>query len=194
VSRLGVGERLLSVFYIYPFRCQVCGRRFHALQWGVRYARLTDLREFDRIPVRLVAEVDDGRTNFQGETINLSVDGCAVETDASFVRDATVQVQLHLPHEERPVVASAIVRVAREGAIGLHFADMDADSRQRLRRFMLSLHGQRGEPTQERWLGALRYRFTLDLWLAGLVVLVLMFVLLTLGTQVFSICIWGVSC
>ena len=194
-SRLGVGERLLSAFYVYPFRCQVCSHRFRVVQWGVRYARLTDVREFDRIPVRLVAAVDDGRTHFQGETINLSVDGCAVETDAAFLPDTSVHVQLHLPHEERPVeVASAVVRTAREGAVGLHFVRMDADSRQRLRRFMLALHGDQGEPTLDRWSGFLRYRFSLDLWLAGFVVLVLMLVLLTLGTQFFSICVWGVNC
>lgn len=191
----GPGERLLSVFYIYPFRCQVCGRRFRALQWGVRYARLTDVREFDRIPIRVVAAVDDGRTSVQGETINLSVDGCAVETDAGFRPDTTVRVRLQLPHDERPVeVASAVVRASRPGAVGIHFVRMDADSRQRLRRFMLSLHGPQGEPNPERWAGALRYPFSLDLWLAGLVVIILILVLLSLGTQFFSTCIWGVTC
>jgi uncharacterized protein (TIGR02266 family) len=156
---------------------------------------MTDAREFDRIPVRLVAAVDDGRTHFQGETLNLSVDGCAVETDATFRPDTSVHVQLHLPHEERPVeVASAVVRAVREGAVGLHFVRMDADSRQRLRRFMLGLHGDQGQSDPRRWSEALSHRFSLDLWLAGFVVFVLMLVLLTLGTQFLSICVWGVSC
>ena len=30
-------ERLISLFYIYPFRCQPCGHRFRLLQWGVTY-------------------------------------------------------------------------------------------------------------------------------------------------------------
>jgi PilZ domain len=194
-SRSGPGERFLSVFYAYPFRCQVCGRRFRAVQWGVRYARMTDVREFDRIPIRVVAVVDDGRTNFQGETINLSVDGCAVETDAALLPDASVRIQLQLPHDERPVdVALAVVRASRQGAIGLHFVRMDADSRQRLRRFMLSLHGDHGEPNPERWAGALRYPFSLDLWLAGLVAVIMFIVLFYFGTQFFSTCIWGVNC
>ena len=194
-SRSGLGERFFSVFYVYPFRCQVCGRRFRAVQWGVRYARLTDVREFDRIPIRVVASVDDGRTNFQGETINLSVDGCAVETDAALLPDASVRIQLRLPHDERPVdVSLAVVRASRQGAVGLHFVRMDADSRQRLRRFMLSLHGDHGEPNPERWAGALRYPFSLDLWLAGLVAVITFIVLFYLGTQFFSTCIWGVNC
>jgi transposase-like protein len=39
VSRVGPG-RLMSLFYIYPFRCQPCGRRFRILQWGVTYTRI----------------------------------------------------------------------------------------------------------------------------------------------------------
>jgi hypothetical protein len=38
VSRIGP-ERLISLFYIYPFRCQPCGHRFRLFQWGVTYTR-----------------------------------------------------------------------------------------------------------------------------------------------------------
>jgi len=39
VSRIG-SERLISLFYIYPFRCQWCGHRFRLLQWGVTYRKI----------------------------------------------------------------------------------------------------------------------------------------------------------
>ena len=39
VSRDGF-EHLMSVFYIYPFRCQPCGHRSRILQWGVTYTRI----------------------------------------------------------------------------------------------------------------------------------------------------------
>jgi hypothetical protein len=39
VSRIG-SERLISLFYIYPFRCQSCGHRFRLLQWGVTYTKI----------------------------------------------------------------------------------------------------------------------------------------------------------
>ena len=38
VSRIGF-ERLISLFYIYPFSCQPCGHRFRLLQWGVTYRK-----------------------------------------------------------------------------------------------------------------------------------------------------------
>ena len=39
VSRVGL-ERLISLFYIYPFKCQPCGHRFRLLQWGAKYTRI----------------------------------------------------------------------------------------------------------------------------------------------------------
>ena len=39
VSRIG-SERLISLFYIYPFRCQPCGHRFRLFQWGVTYTKI----------------------------------------------------------------------------------------------------------------------------------------------------------
>jgi predicted nucleic acid-binding Zn ribbon protein len=38
-SRVGL-ERLMSLFYVYPFRCQWCGHRFRLFQWGVTYRRI----------------------------------------------------------------------------------------------------------------------------------------------------------
>ena len=38
--RNGLVERMLSLLYVYPFRCQHCGHRFRSLQWGIRYHRI----------------------------------------------------------------------------------------------------------------------------------------------------------
>jgi hypothetical protein len=37
--RIGLSEEMLSMAYVYPFRCQSCMHRFFSLQWGVRYQR-----------------------------------------------------------------------------------------------------------------------------------------------------------
>lgn len=39
VSCQGMSEHLLSLIYIYPFRCRACGSRFRRQEWGVRYQR-----------------------------------------------------------------------------------------------------------------------------------------------------------
>jgi hypothetical protein len=164
------------------------------MQWGVRYVRhAADKREFERAAVRVEALMDDGHQRREGKTLNLSVDGCALEIDAPPPPDTTVRVELHLPHDARPVVvASAVVRAAREGAAGLHFVRMAAEDRERLRRFLLELLGQQGAPA-DRWNIAFRYGFSFDIWLAGLVLLLIIFLLAALGPR-FSICRWGIDC
>jgi len=37
--RVGFLERLLSMIYIYPFRCGRCLHRYRSMRWGVRYSR-----------------------------------------------------------------------------------------------------------------------------------------------------------
>ncbi len=39
--RSGLAEKMLIVMYVYPFRCQLCGYRFFARQWGIRYHRIS---------------------------------------------------------------------------------------------------------------------------------------------------------
>lgn len=49
-SRVGWIEKFLSLFYVYPFKCQLCGLRFRFLQRGVRYTRVVeDRRLYDRL-------------------------------------------------------------------------------------------------------------------------------------------------
>jgi len=38
--RKNIFERILSVAYVYPFRCHSCGKRFFKLQWRVRYRKV----------------------------------------------------------------------------------------------------------------------------------------------------------
>lgn len=39
IPRAGAVDHLMSLAYIYPFRCGHCLRRFRAMQWGKRYRR-----------------------------------------------------------------------------------------------------------------------------------------------------------
>src|SRR5206468_1210384 len=69
-GRAGALVRLLSAAYIYPFRCQRCGRRFFALTWGARYARPTsERREFERVVIRLPAKLTGGAESAEAAPI-----------------------------------------------------------------------------------------------------------------------------
>jgi len=37
--REGLTDRLLSIIYMYPFRCDRCRHRYRAMRWGKRYPK-----------------------------------------------------------------------------------------------------------------------------------------------------------
>src|SRR5713101_2554020 len=119
--RTGVWEHVVSVLYLYPFRCQLCATRFRALQLR-RYTRHTqNRREYDRLLVRVPATLASGTEQAQGETIDVSLNGCSVRTAGTFAPNARVRLHLRLGQTGDVHVESAIVRTQRDGEIGLEF-------------------------------------------------------------------------
>ena len=79
VRREGLFERLLSLGYIYPFRCQLCRTRFRARQPGVRYTRVDeDRREYERIPVRFPVTLAIGHASVRATALDISMAGCSL--------------------------------------------------------------------------------------------------------------------
>jgi hypothetical protein len=150
VSRVGLGERLLSVFYVYPFKCQLCGYRFRFFQWGVRYFRVEeDRREYDRMeitfPVAFASEAGSG----EGSLMNVSMGGCSFRTKASLpvgtILKLTLQVSSDIP---AVVVDAGVVRSVRTGGVGVEFLQWQQSERERLQLFVRGmLIGRGGEST-----------------------------------------------
>src|SRR5574342_569548 len=112
VSRSASLERFLSIFYVYPFKCQRCGYRFRSLQWGVRYVRVEeDRREYDRKPI-----------------------SCPV-----FFSADTISGQGTLVDVQPVTVDAAVVRSAHEGGVGVEFLQWRQSERERLQLFVQSL-------------------------------------------------------
>jgi hypothetical protein len=196
--RLGVVERLLSAVYVYPFRCQFCGRRFRALQWGKRYvAHPAERREYERVAVRApLAVVTDGRS-VEGKITELSVEGCTATTAAPLREGATVRVEVRLLPGEPPVaVEAAVVRSVRGSTCGLNFVRLGAVEQVRLRALVAGLlRGQHDAPVPEGPdidTGRLRHIHSADFWLAA-ALLVLIALAVTMLPW-FSLCTWGVNC
>ena len=85
VSRTGVVERLLSVFYVYPFKCQLCGYRFRFFQWGVRYFRVEeDRREYDRMEMSFPVTFASDEGSGDGTLVNVSMGGCSLGPELNF--------------------------------------------------------------------------------------------------------------
>lgn len=139
--REGVLERLLSVIYVYPFRCQLCTHRFKAFQWGKRYVKVqVDRREYERIATRFPLTLVRDHSRGEGEVTDISIAGCALESEAKVAEGVLVQLQLQVPEESTPVaVDAAVVRSASPKSIGLQFLRFRTEEKERLRQFIRRL-------------------------------------------------------
>ena len=135
--RQGLYERLMSVAYIYPFRCQTCHRRFRRFRWRERYVRVhLDRRGLERVPCRIPVTFH-WKNGGQGDGMvrDVSAAGCAIETKATVPVGALVQLQMS-PESEPPLdVEVGEVRVRQGIFMGVRFvkvADADAEHLRKL--------------------------------------------------------------
>lgn len=141
VSRVGLGERLISLFYVYPFRCQLCGHRFQLLQWGIKYKRIEeDRREYERMPVNFPATFAAGGVHGQGLIVDISIAGCSFHTEAQLAEGNILRMGLQVSNQTPPVnVEAAIVRSIRLNRAGVEFLQFENGERERLQRFIRGL-------------------------------------------------------
>jgi PilZ domain len=138
VRRQSIAERLLSVFYIYPFRCQLCGYRFKTLRWGEKYVRFDeDARDYERlernIPFTLICK---GMT-ITGWVSEISMSGCTLQTLTPIRLGQVTRLQLHVPTlNESIMINAAIVKNTSDNRAGLEFLRLSQRERKRLQSFI----------------------------------------------------------
>src|SRR4026209_3002355 len=104
VSRAGFKERLLSIIYVYPFRCQLCGYRFRVMQRGVRYTRVEeDRREYNRMPTNFPVSFACDGVEATGHVLDISLNGCSVDADTMIAEGSIVRVALQMSEELAPI-------------------------------------------------------------------------------------------
>ena len=143
VRRQGLLDHLLSIAYIYPFRCQVCFHRFRTFQWGVRYVKQAlEKRQQDRIVTRFQITFAGNGIDGSGMVTLVSLGGCAIETDAKLSSGQILQLQLKTSDRDPAVaVDAAVVRGVRSPVVGLQFLRFRTEERERLSQFVRSLRG-----------------------------------------------------
>jgi len=140
--RKGVLEQLLSAVYVYPFRCQLCTHRFLSLQWGVRYARQEDPRQYERIGVRFPVQFSGPQTTGKGIVTDISVADCAIETSLPFKQGDVLKLELSAKTGRPPIiVARAAVRSIRPGTVGVQFVEVSDQEQARLHRLVGEMVG-----------------------------------------------------
>jgi hypothetical protein len=146
VARSGLWEVISSVFYIYPYKCQLCGERFRSLRWGVRYIRVDeDRREYDRMEMRFPVTFSGEDVSGEGVLLNISMGGCSFHTGVNLSKGMVVKLGLQISNDVAPVIVdAAIVRDVRAGAAGVEFLQWQQSERDRLQLFIRGLLIGRG--------------------------------------------------
>ncbi len=140
-QRQGVIEHTASLVYIYPFRCQLCTRRFRAFHLGARFERYTpDRREYVRIPIRLPVAFSGEQVQGQGTVVNLSMRGCALETNAPPHSGEVLCLRLDaLNGIPRIEIEAAVVRSIVRNEVGLEVLRIQEAEREKLRQVIETL-------------------------------------------------------
>ncbi len=148
--RSGMFEQILSLCYMYPFRCQLCSTRFTTLQWGIRYSKQQDLRQYERIGVRFPVLFSNGQFVGEGTVTDVSVEDCAIESAAQLQQGDSLKLELFAKSGRPPiVVAQAVVRSVRHGQVGVQFVDVEEPEKARLNRLVADMVGAFIAPLQE---------------------------------------------
>jgi hypothetical protein len=139
--RKGVLEQLLSLAYIYPFRCQLCTHRFRAMEWGKRYEKHTsEKRQYERIPANIPSSFSGGEQEGTAVVTDLSMGGCGMETNAPCTEGALVELRLHTSDQTPPItIEAAVVRSVRGKFAGLQFLRFQPQDKDRLSQLIREL-------------------------------------------------------
>jgi len=139
--RVGIFGHMVSLFSIYPFRCQLCQKRFHLLQRGVRYERVDeDRREYERLPVNFSATFAAGAVRGAGTVLDISMGGCSFSTEAPLEDGNLLYLELQLPNQATPVdVEVAALRSFRTTHASVEFLRFERGERERLQEFIRGL-------------------------------------------------------
>jgi PilZ domain len=147
VARVGFAEEILSLFYIYPFKCQLCGCRFKLLQWGVRYLRMEeDRREYERLPTTLPVSFSAEALGGTGMACDISMRGCTFQTEAEANKPkagSVLRMALQIPNEMQPVDVEAVVRNVRQDHVGVEFLRFQPADKDRLQHYIRDLLARR---------------------------------------------------
>ena len=141
VRRRGGLDRLLSLAYSYPFRCQVCQHRFRLMQWGLRYVEKdVDRRQYERRPVGISALIRLHEQHHQGTIVDLAMGGCAIDMVTPLQRGTLLGVQMDAFDTEPPIVVeTAIVRSSGGMRHNVEFLRIAEDEKHRLSQYILTL-------------------------------------------------------
>lgn len=134
--RRSVTDRLLGSVTVYPFRCQLCARRFRSFL-GQRAG--SPGRNFDRVPVEFPVWLKPVHASPQelgneGVIHDLSIRGCRIRCERPVVPGTRVELEFQHTSVSFPItVDEAVVRFSSQGELGLRFIQLRRQDQRRIR-------------------------------------------------------------
>lgn len=96
-----------------------------------------NLRSESRLPITCSVTFSGYKLELEGRVKNLSLSGCALETEEPIEPGTPLFLSVSLPDSDEPIeIELASVRWAHEGACGLKTIIMGLESRERLQTFL----------------------------------------------------------
>lgn len=94
-------------------------------------------RSESRLPITCSVSFSGYKLELEGRVTNLSMSGCALESEESIQPGTPLFLSVSLPDSDEPLdIELATVRWSQEGACGLKTIIMGLDSRERLQTFL----------------------------------------------------------
>ncbi|ALA56707.1 PilZ domain-containing protein [Nitrospira moscoviensis] len=137
--RKTLSDSLCSAFTIYPFRCQLCAKRFRTF---LGHRAKLPRRGFERVSVsfpvwikpRPAPPLHMGR---EGVLENLSLRGCRIRAETPFALGTRVELEFQYADTSFPItIDEAVVRSITEDGIGLRFVQLQRADERRIRQII----------------------------------------------------------
>ncbi|MDP3092808.1 MAG: PilZ domain-containing protein [Nitrospira sp.] len=135
-ARRSFTDRLFGYVTIYPFRCQLCARRFRSFLGRVAS---NPRRNFDRVAVDFPVWLKPlhalpHQLGEEGIIQDLSIRGCRIRCERPVVPGTRVVLEFQHSSVSFPItVEEAIVRFSSQGELGLRFIQLHRQDQRRIR-------------------------------------------------------------
>lgn len=137
----GTMERMLNRLKVFPFRCQLCTKRFRAFWAGSPNAtQSVDRRQYKRLPASFRANVLPDYAVRTDRVTDISMGGCTIETTATLPRGTFLGLMIKPASDEETIkVETAMVCSVRPESMGVRFLELEDKDKHRLSQVVLSL-------------------------------------------------------
>ncbi len=138
----GTVERMLNHLKVFPFRCQLCTKRFRTFWAGSPNAKqAVDRRQYKRLSASFhVNLLSDDAARTDNRVTDISMGGCTLETTATLQRGTFLELIIKPTSNENTIkVETAMVCSVRPKSMGIQFLELQSNDKHRLSQVVLSL-------------------------------------------------------